>query len=257
VSAAEDHARFRRYRRERDPALRDALVERYLPLARSLARRYHSGSERDDVLQVASLALLKAVDRFDPDNGAAFTSYATPTILGEIKRYFRDHGWAVRVPRELQELSIRIERVREDLTGRLGRSPTPKELAGELDVGLERVLEALAADTAHHPIALDQPGREGDDEPPRVIAKVEEPGFAAVDDGVEVASLLDCLPERDRIAVELRFRGDLLQHEIAELLGISQMQVSRIISRALVTMREHAERGELALDLRYDVTYQQ
>jgi RNA polymerase sigma-B factor len=244
MSDAEDRDRFRRYRRDRDPALRDALVERYLPLARHLAHRYPSGNEREDVLQVASLALLKAVDRFDPDNGAAFTSFATPTILGEIKRYFRDHGWAVRVPRELQNLTLRIERVREELTGRLGRTPTPNELAAALDVSLERVLEALAADTAHRPIALDRPAREGEDLPPRATAAVEEAGFGAVEDAGEVASLLDRLDERSRIVVDLRFRGDLLQHEIAALLGISQMQVSRILSRSLATMREHAETGE-------------
>src|SRR3954462_14544908 len=138
----EEHALFRRYRRDRERAVRDALITRFLPLAMHLAPRSPSAREPDDVAQVASLALVKAVDRFDPDRGSAFTSFATPTILGEIKRYFRDYGWSVRVPRELQDLSLRIERVSGELTGRLGRAPTPAELAERLDVEVEQVLEA-------------------------------------------------------------------------------------------------------------------
>src|SRR3954471_3189751 len=137
----EEHALFRRYRRHREPAVRDALIARFLPLALHLARRYPSGRESEDVAQVASLALVKAVDRFDPDRGAAFTSFATPTILGEIKRYFRDYGWTVRVPRELQDLSLRVEKVSAQMTGQLGRAPTPAELAERLEVDVEEVLE--------------------------------------------------------------------------------------------------------------------
>jgi RNA polymerase sigma-B factor len=240
----EEHELFRRYRRNREPAVRNALVERYMPLARHLARRYPSGGEREDVVQVASLALVKAVDRFDPDRGSAFTSFATPTILGEIKRYFRDYGWSVRVPRELQDLSLRIEKVSSELTGRLGRAPTPAELAERLGVEVEQVLEALASDTAHRPVALDRPTREGEDEPQRALAAAEDRGFASVEDSVAVDALLDHLPERERLVVKLRFRDDMLQREIAELLGVSQMQVSRMLNKSIAVLQRYA-RDEL------------
>jgi RNA polymerase sigma-B factor len=222
---------------ERDPALRDALVERFIPLARRLARRYRGGSESEDVLQVALLALVKAVDRFDPDRGTAFTTFATPTILGEIKRYFRDYGWSIRVPRELQDLALRVERTTEHLTARLGRSPTPGELAETLDVSVESVLEALATETAHHAMPLERPSRD-DDEAPRISVGTDEPGFARVDDAVAFDALLDQLPERERTIVLLRFRDDLLQREIAARLGVSQMQVSRTLTRAMATLQQ-------------------
>jgi RNA polymerase sigma-B factor len=231
---------FRLYRRDRDTAVRNQLVERFIPLARHLARRYPGGNEREDLVQVALLALVKAVDRFDPDRGIAFASFATPTILGEIKRYFRDFGWSVRLPRALQDLAVRVERVSGELTGRLGRAPTPGELAEALGVDVEQVLEALATETAHRPIALDRPARDGGDDPPPTLAAADEPGFASVEDAAAVDSLLDLLPERERLIVKLRFRGDLLQREIAELLGISQMQVSRLLARSIATLRELA-----------------
>src|SRR3954462_11508107 len=179
----EEVALFERLRRDHEPAVRDALVERFMPLAQYLARRYPGGAERVDLVQVAALALVKAVDRFDPVRGSAFASFATPTILGEIKRHFRDFGWPVRVPRELQELAVKIERASVELTGRLGRSPTPAELSDGLGVDVERVLDALACETAHRPIALDQPSREGAGAPPPVVAAVEERGFASVENG--------------------------------------------------------------------------
>jgi RNA polymerase sigma-B factor len=240
VRRGEELELFRRYRRDRDPAIRNVLIERYMPLARHLARRYRSGGEREDVTQVAALGLLKAVDRFDPDNGAGFTSFATPTILGEIKRYFRDYGWAVRMPRELQELAVRLEKAVAELTGALGRAPTPRELADRLDVSVEQVLEALSTDTAHHPVPLDRPARDGEDEPARPLAAVEERGFASVEDTVAVDSLLGRLPERERLIVKLRFHDDLLQREIAELVGISQMQVSRTLTRSLELLQRYA-----------------
>lgn len=240
----DEHALFRRYHLHREPAVRDALIERYLPLARHLARRYPAGGEAEDLVQVASLALIKAVDRFDPDRGAAFTSFATPTILGEIKRYFRDYGWAVRVPRELQALTLRVERATERLTAQLGRTPTPGELATALEVSVEQVLEALTCDTAHRPVTLDLPARDGEDEPPRTLAAVEELGFAQVEDANAVDALLGELPEPERAVVILRFRADLLQREIADLMGISQMQVSRLLSRAIATLPQIA--GESA-----------
>jgi RNA polymerase sigma-B factor len=236
----EEHALFRRYCRDREPAVRDALITRFLPLAMHLARRYPSGRESDDVAQVASLALVKAVDRFDPDRGSAFTSFATPTILGEIKRYFRDYGWTVRVPRRLQDLALRIERITQPLTGRLGRTPTPAELADELGVSVEDVLDALQSATAHRPEPLEPRGREGEEPHAAATAASEEEGFAYVEDAAAIDSLLDRLPERDRVVVELRFRHDLLQREIADVVGLSQMQVSRILAHSIATLQEAA-----------------
>jgi len=235
----EEHEMFRRYRRDREPAVRDALITRFLPLALHLARRYPSGREADDVAQVASLALVKAVDRFDPDRGSAFTSFATPTILGEIKRYFRDYGWSVRVPRRLQDLALRIEKVSQPLTSRLGRAPTPAEIAGELGVTVEEVLDALQSATAHRPEPLEPRTTDGE-EPHPAIAASEEDGYALVEDAAAVDSLLSQLPERDRLVVELRFRHDLLQREIAEVVGLSQMQVSRILSNSVAALQELA-----------------
>jgi RNA polymerase sigma-B factor len=239
IRRGDESAWFRRFRATGDSAIRDGLVERYMPLAMHLARRYPTGNEREDINQVASLALVNAVDRFDPDKGAAFASFATPTILGEIKRYFRDHGWSMRVPRELQELTVSVERVAADLSGRLGRAPTVAELAKGLGVGQERVMEALQSATAHRPDPLDAPARD-EDAPQRELAAADDPGYGIVEDAVTVESLLVLLPERDRAVIELRFRHDLLQREIAEVLGISQMQVSRILSRAIGSLQDRA-----------------
>ena len=239
----EEHTLFERLQRDREPAVREALIERFMPLARHLARRYPGGAEREDLVQVASLALVKAVDRFDPAQGSAFASFATPTILGEIKRYFRDFGWPVHVPRELQELAVKVERASDTMTSALGRAPTPSELAEELGTDVEHVLEALASDTAHRPIALDQPRRDDADEPPRAIAATNDRGYADVEDAVALDSLLDRLPPRDRLVVELRFREDMLQREIAAALGISQMQVSRVLSRSIRALHDYAEDG--------------
>jgi RNA polymerase sigma-B factor len=232
-----DDARlFARYRRDRDPADREALVERYTPLARQLARRYHA-SDAEDVMQVAYIGLLKAIDRFDPGRGLAFSSLAVPTILGEIKRYFRDLGWTVRVPRELQELSLRVEKVADALTGELGRVPTVQEIAARCDTTAERVLEARASGTAHRAISLDQPSGEPDMDDMVDRLGFDDVGYERAESAVEVESLLAELPERERTILELRFREDLMQREIAERLGISQMQVSRLIARSLETLR--------------------
>jgi RNA polymerase sigma-B factor len=155
---------FERYRLERARADRDALVERYMPLAEHLARRYSTRSEDDDVLQVAAIGLVKAVDRFDPHRGIAFSTFAVPTILGEIKRYFRDFGWSVRVPRPLQDLTLRVQRATEDLTSQLGRSPTVDELADACGAPAEQVLETRTMGTAHHAISLDALRPEDDDD---------------------------------------------------------------------------------------------
>src|SRR3954469_6943604 len=237
-TAQHDPARlFARYRRDHDPAARDALVARFLPLAYHLARRYHGGADADDLQQVASIGLLKAIDRFDPARGSAFSSFAVPTILGELKRYFRDHGWAVRVPRDLQDLKLRIDGINQTLTGELGRSPTAAKLAERANATTEQILDALAASTAHHPDSLDQPlGDEGHDAIDFLAAK--EPGFERVDDAAYVDTLLDTLSDRERLILRLRFENDLTQAEIGARLGISQMHISRLIRQAITTLRD-------------------
>jgi RNA polymerase sigma-B factor len=227
---------FRRYRRDRDPADRDALVERYTPLARQLARRYRA-TDSEDVMQVAYIGLLKAIERFDPDRGLAFSSLAVPTILGEIKRYFRDLGWTVRVPRDIQELALRVEKVADSLTGELGRMPTVQEIAARCDTTAERVLEARSSATAHRAISLDQPSGEPDMDDMIDRLGSDDAGYERAETSLQVDGLLAELPERERQVLELRFREDLMQREIADRLGISQMQVSRLIARSLATLR--------------------
>jgi RNA polymerase sigma-B factor len=231
--AADDPTLFRRWRRERDPDDHDALVERFLPLAHHLALRYRGGSERDDLMQVAAVGLLKAIDRYDPDRGIAFTSFAVPTILGEVKRYFRDQGWAIRVPRHLQELAQRCALLTEELTASLGRAPTAEELAAACDTTAERVLEALQATSAHYAVSLDRP-RPDDDEAgePRELS-CEEPGFDQVDSALTLRRRLEPLPPRERQIMLLRFEDELTQQEIADVFGMSQMQVSRVLARCI------------------------
>ena len=232
----DDTRLFRRYRRDRDPAQRAALVERYTPLARQLARRYRA-SDSEDVMQVAYLGLLKAIERFDPDRGLAFSSLAVPTILGEIKRYFRDLGWTVRGPRDIQELALRVEKVADALPGELGRLPTVQEIADRCDTTAERVLEARASATAHRAISLDQPSGEPDMDDMVDRLGGDDVGYERAESAAQVDTLLAELPERERLVLELRFREDLMQREIADRLGISQMQVSRLIARSLATLR--------------------
>jgi RNA polymerase sigma-B factor len=183
---------------------------------------------------------VKAIDRFDPARGIPFTSFAVPTILGEIKRYFRDQGWAVRVPRPLQELAGRVEDAVDELNGELGRSPTTGEIAQRCDTSLERVLEARIARTAHYPDSLDRPQFPDDDDSRRDAIPWEEPGFARAERSSDLDRLLACLPERQRQIVQLRFQGDLTQREIARHMGLSQMHVSRLLREAVAEMQQHA-----------------
>jgi RNA polymerase sigma-B factor len=238
--AQKDAQLFRRYRRDPTPELRETLVERFLPLARHLAARYANSGEQDDLVQVASVALLKAIDRYDPERGLAFSSFAVPTIAGELKRYFRDHGWAVRVPRDLQERSLLINRTAERLTHGLGRAPTPAELAEELDMGVELVLEALQTATAHRPDRLDAPAHPDDEqhERTRTTAATEEAGYAVAEAAATLEPLLGRLDARERLVLQLRFAEDLVQSEIGSLIGVSQMQVSRILRRATDQLRQ-------------------
>jgi RNA polymerase sigma-B factor len=246
--AQQDARLFRRYRCDPTPELREALVERYLPLVRHLAARYARSGEYDDLVQVGSFALLKAIDRFDPERGLAFSSFAVPTIAGELKRYFRDHGWALRVPRDLQERALLIDRTSERLTRSLGRAPTPAELATELDISVELVLEALQTVTAHRPDRLDAPADADDEnsERPRTTVASEESGYATAEASATLEPLLARLDERERLVLRLRFESDLLQTEIADIIGVSQMQVSRIQRRALEQLQAFADDGRQA-----------
>jgi RNA polymerase sigma-B factor len=228
---------------EDDPArgpLRDELVERHLPLVEYLARRFAGrGEPLDDLVQVATIGLIKAIDRFDPDRGVEFSTYATPTIAGEVKRHFRDKGWAVRVPRRLQELKLALTRAGADLTQLLGRSPTVAELATHLQLSEEDVLEGLESAHAYSTVSLDAPDSDEEDGP----AVADSLGM--VDDALEgveyresLKPLLEALPSREKRILVLRFFGGMTQSQIAAELGISQMHVSRLLARTLARLRE-------------------
>jgi RNA polymerase sigma-B factor len=232
---------FVRWQQDRDPAARDALVGRFLPLARSLARRYDRSSEPfEDLVQVASLGLLKALDRFDASRGHAFASFAVPTILGELKRYFRDSGWAVHVPRGPQERALKVEQARQQLTTDRGRPPTVYELAEYLEMSSEDVLAALAAAQAYDALSLDAPRPSqdgGDGVSYGEHFGAEEEGYALAEANALLGGAVKHLPERERIVLHLRFAEDLTQTEIAERIGVSQMQVSRLLRRSLEQLR--------------------
>jgi RNA polymerase sigma-B factor len=241
--AAEDRRLLERYQRDGDPAAREALVERFLPLARQLARRYQrAGEPLDDLIQVASLGLLKAIERFDPGRETAFSSFAVPTILGELKRHFRDKGWSVRVPRDLQELAVKVDRTSEEMGRELGRAPTTAELAERLDASPEQVLEAREAAGAYRAISLDRPRSEEEDEGELVDAfGSEDRGFAIAEDAATVERLMRVLSDREREVLRLRFEEDLTQSEIGDRVGVSQMHVSRLIRQSLARLRAEVE----------------
>jgi len=243
----EDRRLLERYRAERDPALRDALVERFMPLAEQLARRYRRGAEPiDDLLQVASIGLINAIERFDPEHGTAFSSFAVPTIVGELKRYFRDAGWAVRVPRDLQELALKVDRAATQLTTELGRSPTPTEIGARVGASVESVLEGLDAAGAAQARSLDE-SRGGDEEAAPALADrlgVEELGYERAEDVATVEHLMRALTRQQREVLRLRFHEDLTQSEIGARMGISQMHASRLIRQALGRLRTVADAGD-------------
>jgi RNA polymerase sigma-B factor len=229
------------WRNRSDAAARAALVSRFMPLARSLARRYeHSSESLDDLLQVASLGLLKAIDRFDPDRGNAFVSFAVPTILGELRRYFRDCCWDVHVPRGAQERTLKLEDAERRLTADLGRAPTVGEIAQYLELETEQVLDALAASQAYGALSLDAPRSSVTGEPATTYAELlgeADDRYDLVEDRVTIARALEHIPARERLVLELRFVGDLTQSEIAERIGVSQMQVSRLLRHAIGQLR--------------------
>jgi RNA polymerase sigma-B factor len=240
--AREDRRLLERYRRDGDPAAREALVDRFLPLARQLARRYQRGGEPlDDLVQVASLGLLKAIDRFEPDRSTAFSSFAVPTILGELKRHFRDRGWSVRVPRDLQEMAVRVDRVTDELARELGRAPTPVEIATHIGITTEQVLEAREAAGAYRAVSLDRPRDDDEDGGEGITYGIEDPGYGLAEDAATVERLMRVLSDREREVLRLRFEEDLTQAEIGERIGVSQMQVSRIIRQSLRRLRTVAE----------------
>jgi RNA polymerase sigma-B factor len=242
--AAQDRALFARYLDKRDPVDREMLIERFLPLARQLARRYQRPEEPfDDLYQVACLGLVKAIDRFDLGREVAFSSYAVPTILGEIKRYFRDRTWSVRVPRDLQELALKVDRAVSNLSLDLHRQPTVAEIAERVKAEEEDVLEALEASGAYRATSLDTP-RAAEDEGGETLGDTlgtDEHGFALAEDRATLARLMRSLSPREREVLRLRFEEDMTQGEIGERIGVSQMQVSRIIRQSLGRLRSFAD----------------
>ena len=241
----EDRLLFERYLRGGDQRAREELVTRFLPLARQLARRYQRAEEPlDDLVQVASLGLIKAIDRFDPDRQVAFSSYAVPTILGELKRHFRDRTWSVRVPRDLQELALRVDKVVASLSRDLRRAPSVPEIARAVQATEEQVLEALEAAGAYRATSLEAP-RGGEDEGDTLGDSVgtDEGGFALAEDRATLGRLLTTISPREREVLRLRFEEDMTQAEIGEIIGVSQMQVSRIIRGALARLRLAADRS--------------
>jgi RNA polymerase sigma-B factor len=234
--------KFREYAETHDPQLRTELVTAHIGLAEYLARRFtNRGEPLDDLVQVASLGLLKAVDRFDPERGLEFSTYATPTIVGELKRHFRDKGWAVRVPRRVQELHLRLGTVVSTLSQELGRSPTIGEIAQAASVSEEDVLEAIEAGHAYRFTSLDAPS--GADEEGTLATQLGGDDQALVDSEHRVAlsPLIARFPPRERTILHLRFFEGLTQSEIASRLGISQMHVSRLLARSLAQLRASAD----------------
>ncbi|MBA3288592.1 MAG: SigB/SigF/SigG family RNA polymerase sigma factor [Acidimicrobiia bacterium] len=234
-----EEALFRRFAETRDRRLRNELVEAHMGLAAHVARRFgRRGPSDDDLRQVAFLALVKAVDRFEPDRNVAFSTFAGRTIEGEIKRHFRDHTWSVRVPRSAKEIHLRLRKATDELTQRNGQSPTVPALATYLGVEVDEVIEGLAAGTAYSTASLDAPAGPDSDGPRQIGG--EDIGYSHVADIDAIADLMQRLPEREREIVRLRFYEELSQSEIAKRVGISQMHVSRLLRRSFEQMRRSA-----------------
>lgn len=231
-----------RFTESRDPSIREELIRRYLPLARSLTQRYRGASESfDDLLQVASLGLLNAVDRFDPDRGIPFAAFASPTIIGELKRHFRDRVWTVHVPRRLHDRMAAVQKAISELTKELQRAPSVGEISARLEIDPTEVLEALEANHNRRPLSLDRPANAEDPEDETTAAEWiggEDEGFALVEGKVTLEAAFPHLNERERLVLRLRFVEEMTQSEIAERIGHSQMHVSRILRRTLERIRE-------------------
>jgi RNA polymerase sigma-B factor len=242
-----DRELLREYHQRGNLAARQQLIERYMSLVRSLARRYsYRGEQLEDLVQIGAIGLIKAIDRFDLDRGVELTTYATPNIIGEIKRHFRDKGWSVRVPRGLQELNVQLSRLIEQLTVQLGRSPTIPELAKAAQVGEEEVLEALESSRAYTSLSLSAGASTDEEEEldPLESIGTEEPRYEISEDWAMLAPGLRALDDRERAILQLRFFKGLTQSQIAQQIGISQMHVSRLIRRALQKIRDEVEAQE-------------
>jgi RNA polymerase sigma-B factor len=248
---ASERMLWARFVKDRDPAIREELVRRYLPFAKNLALRYRGASESfDDLLQVASLGLVNAIDRFDPDRGAPFTAFASPTILGELKRHFRDRVWTVRVPRGLHDRMAEVEKAISQLTVELQRSPSVGEIAAKLEVDPTDVLEVLEANHNRRPLSLDRPvgGEDSEESPAAEWVGDEDSGYELVEDKLALEGALPHLDERERLVLQLRFVEDLTQSQIAERIGHSQMHVSRILRRTLERIRAEVAEQSAAAD---------
>jgi RNA polymerase sigma-B factor len=236
----DEEALFREFRATRARRLRNELVERHMGLAAHVARRFgRRGPSDDDLRQVAFLALVKAVDRYEPDRNVAFSTFAGRTIEGEIKRHFRDHTWTVRVPRSAKETHLRLRKATDELTQQLGRSPSVAQLAEHLGITTDEVVEGIAAGSAYTTASLDAP-LGADSDGTRQVGGEDE-GFSHVSDSSLVEGLLETLPPREREIVRLRFYEELSQSEIAERIGISQMHVSRLLRRSFEQMRRRLQ----------------
>jgi RNA polymerase sigma-B factor len=247
MTRVDDKILLRRYHEDGDLKAREQLIEQYMSLVRSLARRYsYRGEQLEDLVQIGAIGLIKAIDRFDLERGVELTTYATPNIIGEIKRHFRDKGWSVRVPRGLQELNVQLSRLVEQLTVQLARSPTIPELAKAAGVEEEQVLEALESGRAYTSLSLSVGGGGGDDDDldPLESLGTEEHQYEVSEDRAVLAPGFRVLDERERMILQLRFFDGLTQSQIAQQIGISQMHVSRLIRRALEKIREEIAADE-------------
>ena len=246
VARTSDAELLRLYHEDDDVSARQELIERHIDFVQRLARRYaRRGEQLDDLTQVGCVGLIKAIDRFDGSFGASLTTYAAPNILGEIKRHFRDRGWSVRVPREIQELNVKLTKVVDELTTRLGRSPSVDELAAATGTSAEQVLEALESSSAYSALSLSE-GPDPDEEGggPMETLGGEDAAFEQSEQRLTLATGIQRLPSRERTILHLRFFEGLTQSEIAERVGISQMHVSRLIRTSLYRMRRELEQGE-------------
>lgn len=235
------HELFRRYKEEGDVGAREKLVMSHMNLVRFLANKFKNrGEPLDDLIQVGYLGLLKAIDRFDPSRGLEFTTYATPTIMGEIKRHFRDKGWSVRVPRRLQELSAKVNQATDVLTNELQRSPKIEEIAEYLDASVDEVLEAMESSSAYSSVPLEGTGNNDNDDAPSVLDRyaTEDSALNFTDDRLIIEEALKGFSPREREVIDLRFLQGMTQIEIAEQLGISQVQVSRLLRRTLKKIQD-------------------
>ena len=230
------HELFRLYKEKGDEEARDQLIVSHLNLVRFLASKFKNrGEPLDDLVQVGTIGLIKAIDRFDPERGLEFTTYATPTILGEIKRHFRDKGWSIRVPRRLQELSAKVNQATDELTVELQRSPSVEEIAAKLGVGAEEILEAMESSGAYTSVSLEAGGSSEDDEAPALIDRLGsvDEDLDASDDRMVIDDAIRDFSPREQEIVRMRFIDGLTQVEIAKRLGVSQVQVSRLLRRTL------------------------